>query len=49
MHSQNMRLSRVTYPRATWWVMALLIAVFAGFGMVAEACMDPTVATHLQP
>jgi len=32
-----LRLSRIAYPRATLWSTALLIAVFAAFGLWVEA------------
>ena len=38
MHTQNIRISRVTQPRGTLLVMALLAVVFLSFGVVAEAC-----------
>lgn len=40
MNTQNIRLSRVSHPRASLWAMLLLVVVFLGFGVVAEACLD---------
>lgn len=31
------RLSRISHPRSTWFAMTLLVAVFLGFGLVAQA------------
>ena len=39
MNSNNIRLSRISHPRATVWAMTLLILVFVGFGLFAEAAM----------
>lgn len=39
MSSQNIRLSRISHPRSTLAAMLLLIVVFLGFGVVAEACL----------
>jgi hypothetical protein len=44
MTSTNIRLSRISHPRATVWAMALLVVVFLGFGIWAEAAM-PTINT----
>ena len=55
MNSQNIRLSRIAYPRGTFWAMLLLVAVFLGFGVVAEACLPdanaaaPALTPELQP
>jgi len=35
MFSNNIRLSRISHPRATLWAMALLVVVFLGFGVWA--------------
>ena len=40
MSTQNIRLSRVSHPRASVWAMLLLVIVCLGFGVVAEACLD---------
>ena len=39
MNTRNsgFRLSRISYPRATLWAMILLMVVFLGFGLVAQA------------
>ncbi len=37
--AMNIRLSRISYPRATWWAMLLLVAVFLLFGLWAEASL----------
>ncbi|MFT7653019.1 MAG: hypothetical protein ACI9ON_000130 [Limisphaerales bacterium] len=47
MSSQNIRLSRISNPRSTFAAMALLIVVFLGFGMVAEACIDTPSPTTI--
>ena len=44
MTSTNIRLSRISHPRATGWAMALLVVVFLGFGIWAEATL-PAVDT----
>lgn len=44
MTSNNIRLSRISHPRATLWAMVLLIVVFLGFGVWAEATL-PTANT----
>lgn len=41
----NIRLSRISYPRATWWAMLLLVAVFLLFGLWAEASL-PAAQTN---
>ena len=47
MGSQNIRLSRVSHPRGSIWAMLLLVVVFLGFGVVAEACMDTGAGASL--
>lgn len=37
MPANNIRLSRITHPRASMWAIALLVVVFVGFGVLAEA------------
>lgn len=54
MTTHNIRLSRITHPRATMWAALLLVIVFLGFGMVAEACQPeglsaPTAAAVQTP
>lgn len=39
MNPTNIRLSRISHPRATAWAMTLLIVVFLGFGLWAEAAI----------
>ena len=39
MISNNLRLSRVSHPRATGWAVALLVVVFLAFGIWAEAAI----------
>ena len=39
MNSQNLRLSRIAYPRSSLAVTLLLVAFFLGFGVIAEATM----------
>ncbi len=39
MNSHNIRLSRISHPRSNLLAMLLLIVVFLGFGVVAEACI----------
>ncbi len=39
MSTDNIRLSRISHPRATGWAMALLVVVFLGFGIWAEATL----------
>jgi len=39
MFTNNIRLSRISHPRATFWAMALLVVVFIGFGVWAEAAL----------
>ena len=36
MTSGHIRLSRISYPRGTWWVMLLIAAVFLAFGAWAQ-------------
>ena len=45
----NIRLSRVSHPRATLWAVALLIIVFVGFGVLAQTSipMEHTSSMHL--
>ena len=44
MHTQNIRISRVTQPRGTLFAMVLLDIVFLSFGVVAEACSGDDAA-----
>ncbi len=37
--NNHFRLSRIAHPRATFWAVLLLAAVFLSFGVVAEASM----------
>ena len=46
MGFNNIRLSRISHPRATFWAMALLIIVFVGFGIWAEASL-PGLQTQM--
>ncbi len=46
MNGANIRLSRVSYPRGTWWVMLLLALVFLTFGIWAEACLPEAQTTQ---
>lgn len=46
MSTQNIRLSRVSHPRASLWAMLLLVVVFLGFGVVAEACLEPEAQSN---
>ena len=46
MISNNLRLSRVSHPRATGWAVALLVVVFLAFGLWAEAAIP---AAHSAP
>jgi hypothetical protein len=39
MNPNNIRLSRISHPRATFWAIALLVVVFLGFGVFAEAAL----------
>jgi len=39
MQTTNIRLSRISHPRATFWAVTLLIVVFLSFGLWAEAAM----------
>ena len=44
--NDNIRLSRIAYPRATWAAFILLATVFLTFGLIAQAHMgDATFAT----
>jgi hypothetical protein len=49
MGFNNIRLSRISHPRATLWAMALLIIVFLGFGIWAEASLPGLQAQSLTP
>ncbi len=44
MSSQNIRLSRISHPRSNMFALLLLVVVFLGFGVVAEACIPETQA-----
>ena len=47
--TNNIRMSRISHPRATLWAMLLLAVVFLGFGMWAEACLpDNEIAVPTQ-
>ena len=37
MTATNIRLSRIRYPRANLWATTLLVVVFLGFGLWAQA------------
>jgi len=37
MTATNIRLSRIRYPRANLWATTLLVVVFMGFGLWAQA------------
>lgn len=39
MSTQNLRMSRITHPRASIWAAVLLVVVFLSFGAVAAACL----------
>ncbi len=39
MNTHNIRLSRISHPRATAWAMTLLVIVLLSFGLGAEAAM----------
>ena len=39
MTAMNIRMSRISHPRATWFAFALLIVVFLTFGIWAEASL----------
>ena len=43
-NQQNIRLSRITHPRGNLAAVILLIVVFLGFGVVAEACLPDAEA-----
>jgi hypothetical protein len=43
------RLSRFSYPRATWWVMLLIAVVFLAFGLFAEAWLPQAGNGVAQP
>ena len=45
MATDNIRLSRISHPRATGWAMALLVIVFLGFGIWVEATLPATSAS----
>ena len=45
MTTDNIRLSRISHPRATGWAMVLLVIVFLGFGIWAEATLPATNAS----
>lgn len=45
MSTQNLRMSRITHPRASLWGAALLVAVFLSFGAVAAACLPDQIGT----
>ena len=44
----NIRLSRIGHPRATWWAVALLVVVFLGLGLWAEAYLPDVGSTAPQ-
>ena len=39
MPAMNIRMSRISHPRATWLAIALLVVVFLAFGLWAEASL----------
>ena len=39
LNAHNIRMSRISHPRATLWAMALLVVVFLAFGVLAEAAL----------
>ena len=43
----NIRLSRLSHPRATLWAVALLIIVFLGFGLFAQARMPLSASSSV--
>ncbi|XOV84511.1 MAG: hypothetical protein ACFHXK_05215 [bacterium] len=49
MAFNNIRLSRISHPRASIWAIALLILVFLGFGLWAEASLPDLQAQTLTP
>ncbi len=49
MGTNNIRLSRISHPRATFWAITLLIVVFIGFGIWAEASVPGLHAQQLTP
>ncbi len=48
MIANNIRLSRVSHPRATLWAVALLIIVFLGFGIWAETSVTMTQTSTVE-
>lgn len=49
MGSNNIRLSRISHPRATFWAITLLIVVFIAFGIWAEASVPGLHAQAMTP
>ncbi|MEM7078108.1 MAG: hypothetical protein AAF513_05710 [Pseudomonadota bacterium] len=50
MHSGQIRLSRISYPRSTWWVMLALTVTFLLFGLWAQISLaDNTPQVLSQP
>ncbi len=39
LSTHNIRMSRISHPRATLWAITLLVVVFLGFGVLAEAAI----------
>ena len=48
MIANNIRLSRVSHPRATLWAVALLVIVFLGFGIWAEVSLPMTQTSAVE-
>ena len=44
----SIRLSRISHPRSSFAAMLLLVVVFLGFGVVAEACSDAPGTANTQ-
>jgi hypothetical protein len=49
MGTHNIRLSRISHPRATFWAITLLIVVFVGFGIWAQASVPSLHGQALTP
>lgn len=48
MSSYHIRLSRISHPRSSLAAILLLIAVFLGFGVVAQACIPDSQVPSVQ-
>lgn len=48
MSPQNLRMSRITHPRASIWGAVLLVTVFFSIGAVAAACLPEQTPTSQQ-